>query len=199
MSWSTAAPTYFIRVGGIRRFRPLSSSPLRVRPYLISCSPPHFSSSTPPSRVRPRLDLYRLGGSYRSRFCLWPNRKATTSFDDRVASNLAARKVRSRLAATASLSDHRSRTDPTGWRSLLAAAGRFVAEVCIVCAPKPFGFGGSLSGSLREAAGSACTGEADFFPEKKMRKIHINMEITSELERRKCATKPNNRNVMTSR
>ena len=40
---------------GIRRFRPLSSSPLRVRPYLILCSPPHFSSSTPSSRVRPYL------------------------------------------------------------------------------------------------------------------------------------------------
>ena len=119
-------------------------------------------------------DLYRLGGSYRSRFCIWPKRKATRSFNDRVASNLAARKVRSRLAATASLSDHRSRTDPIGWRSLLAAAGRFVAEVCIVCAPKPFGFGGS---SLREAAGSACIGEADFFPEKKMTKIHINTWI----------------------
>ena len=82
-------------------------------------------------------DLYRLGGSYRSRFCIWPNRKATRSFDDRVASNLAARRVRSRLAATASLSDHRSRIDLTGWRALLAAAGRFVAGVCIVCAPKP--------------------------------------------------------------
>ena len=79
---------------------------------------------------------------------------------------------------------------------MLAAAGRFVAEVCIVCAPKPFGFGGS---SLREAAGSACTGEADFFPEKQMRKIHINMEITPEFERRKCATKPRNRSVMTSK
>ena len=144
-------------------------------------------------------DLNRLGGSYRSRFCIWPNRKATRSFDDRVASNLAARRVRSRLAAAASLSDHRSRVDPTDWRTFLAAAGRFVAGVCIVCAPKPFRFGESLSGSLREAAGSACTGEADFFPEKKMRKIHINMEITSELERRKCATKPNNRSVMTSR
>ena len=82
-------------------------------------------------------DLNRLGGSYRSRFCIWPNRKATRSFDDRVASNLAARRVRSRLAATASLSDHSSRIDPTGWRALLAAAGRFVAGVCIVCAPKP--------------------------------------------------------------
>ena len=82
---------------------------------------------------------------------------------------------------------------------MLAAARRFVAEVYIVCAPKPFIFGGSSSGSLREAAGSACTGEADFFPEKQMRKIHINMEITPEFERRKCATKPRNRSVMTSK
>ena len=43
---------------GIRRFRPLSSSPLRVRPYLIPCSPPHFSSSTPSSRVRPLIEWY---------------------------------------------------------------------------------------------------------------------------------------------
>ena len=41
---------------GIRRFRPLSSSPPRVRPYLIPCSPPHFSSSTPSSRVRPLIE-----------------------------------------------------------------------------------------------------------------------------------------------
>ena len=47
------SPTAII---GIRRFRPLSSSPLRVRPYLIPCSPPHFSSSTPPSRVRPQIE-----------------------------------------------------------------------------------------------------------------------------------------------
>ena len=82
---------------------------------------------------------------------------------------------------------------------MLAAAGRFVAGVCIVCAPNPFRFGESLSGSLHEAAGSACTGEANFFPAKKMRKIHINMEITPELERRKCATKPKSRSVMTSK
>ena len=43
---------------GIRRFRPLSSSPLRVRPYLILCSPPHFSSSTPSSQVRPLIEWY---------------------------------------------------------------------------------------------------------------------------------------------
>ena len=43
---------------GIRRFRPLSSSPLQVRPYLIPCSPPHFSSSTPSSRVRPLIEWY---------------------------------------------------------------------------------------------------------------------------------------------
>ena len=41
---------------GIRCFRHLSSSPLRVRLYLIPCSPPHFSSSTPPSRVRPQIE-----------------------------------------------------------------------------------------------------------------------------------------------
>ena len=31
-------------------------APYRVRPYLIPCSPPHFSSSTPPSRVRPQIE-----------------------------------------------------------------------------------------------------------------------------------------------
>ena len=46
---------------GIRRFRPLSSSPPRVRPprvrpYLKPCSPPHFSSSTPSSRVRSLIE-----------------------------------------------------------------------------------------------------------------------------------------------
>ena len=48
--------SYNLCAVGIRRFRPLSSSPLRVRPYLIPCSPPHFSSSTPPSRVRPQIE-----------------------------------------------------------------------------------------------------------------------------------------------
>ena len=40
------------------RVRPLSSSPLRVRPYLMPCSPPHYSSSTPSSRVRPLIEWY---------------------------------------------------------------------------------------------------------------------------------------------
>ena len=40
------------------RVRPISSSPLRVRPYLMPCSPPHFSSSTPSSRVRPLIEWY---------------------------------------------------------------------------------------------------------------------------------------------
>ena len=49
-------------VGGCKlamhRVRPLSSSPLRVRPYLMPCSPPHFSSSTPSSRVCPLIEWY---------------------------------------------------------------------------------------------------------------------------------------------
>ena len=54
-----ADPSSFsLILNGIRRFRPLSSSPLRVRPYLIPCSPPHFSSSTPSSRVRPLIEWY---------------------------------------------------------------------------------------------------------------------------------------------
>ena len=31
-------------------------APYRVRPYLMPCSPPHFSSSTPSSRVRPLIE-----------------------------------------------------------------------------------------------------------------------------------------------
>ena len=52
-----AKPTY--RAKMFTRYpplSPLSSSPLRVRPYLIPCSPPHFSSSTPSSRVRPLIE-----------------------------------------------------------------------------------------------------------------------------------------------
>ena len=33
-------------------------APYRVRPYLIPCSSPHFSSSTPSSRVRPLIEGY---------------------------------------------------------------------------------------------------------------------------------------------
>ena len=40
------------------RVCPLSSSPLRVRPYLMLCSPPHFSSSTPSRRVHPLIEWY---------------------------------------------------------------------------------------------------------------------------------------------
>ena len=42
----------------LHHVRPLSSSPLRVRPYLMPCSPPHFSSSTPSSRVPPLIEWY---------------------------------------------------------------------------------------------------------------------------------------------
>ena len=50
-----SSPTEY-RGGELHRVRPLSSSPLRVRPYLKPCSPPHFSSSTPSSRVRPLIE-----------------------------------------------------------------------------------------------------------------------------------------------
>ena len=35
---------------------PIEFAPYRVRPYLMPCSPPHFSSSTPSSRVRPLIE-----------------------------------------------------------------------------------------------------------------------------------------------
>ena len=56
---------------------------------------------------------------------------------------------------------------------MFAAAGTFVAGVRTVYAPKPFGFEGSSGGFIREAAGSAYTGKADFLPEVKMRRIYI--------------------------
>ena len=55
------------RFVGIRRFRPLSSSPLRVRPYLIPCSPPHFSTRMPTERVQ----AFRCGTN-------WPGWLTTT-------------------------------------------------------------------------------------------------------------------------
>lgn len=68
---------------------------------------------------------------------------------------------------------------------MLAAAGTFVAGVCTVYAPKPFGFEGSSGGSIREAAGSAYTGEADLLPEvKNEENIYKNIAIKHELERR---------------
>ena len=50
--WNFCIPTFI----ELHRVRPLSSSPLRVRPYLMPCSPPHFSSSTPSIRVRPLIE-----------------------------------------------------------------------------------------------------------------------------------------------
>ena len=49
-------PTKLKSFKELHRVRPLSSSPLRVRPYLMPCSPPHFSSSTPSNRVRPLIE-----------------------------------------------------------------------------------------------------------------------------------------------
>ena len=55
-------PTHLIASSGIRRVRPLWCSPLRVRPFLIPCSPLHFSSSTQPrARVRTRRGEHHKG------------------------------------------------------------------------------------------------------------------------------------------
>ena len=53
------APTICFGFFNNKRYRPLSplsSSPLRVRPYRIPCSSSHFSSSTLSSRVRPEIE-----------------------------------------------------------------------------------------------------------------------------------------------
>ena len=69
--WKSSRATFsFIQI--LLPFMELVSAafaPYRVRPYLIPCSPPHFSSSTPSSRVLPLIEWIKK--SQQRRIFLW--------------------------------------------------------------------------------------------------------------------------------